>query len=200
MALEFGILGYFNAIFAFLLVFVLSYGLLSYTKPFGDENKALYSIIALAIGVLAITSGGILKFISFVTPWFFVLILVGFFILFILMMFGLKHEDLTAGKSTELRTYVIIFTIVIILFGLGAAFGQGALEEGTGKTETAPTVEEEPTGLVNDGATGAPSETSTDNFGNNVLNTLVNPQVLGMILVLLVAVFAMFFLTKASFD
>jgi hypothetical protein len=132
------------------------------------------------------------------TPWFFVVIFIAFFILFILMIFGLKEKNLTAGASSELRTWVIIITVVILLFGLGSAFGQGTLNRGTGTTSDG----NETTGTTSLGTgsniTGSPENTATSDFGTNALNTLVNPQVLGMILILLIAVFAIFLLTTSA--
>ncbi|PIN81149.1 hypothetical protein COV13_02135 [Candidatus Woesearchaeota archaeon CG10_big_fil_rev_8_21_14_0_10_32_9] len=177
-------------------------------KPFGG-NTGLYALVAFAFAVLSITSPGALALITFITPWFFVVIFIGFFILFILMMFGLKHSDLKAGARSEFRIWPIIFAILILLFGLGNAFGQQTLNQGTGSTGTGTTSTSGTDTSVtttdnltvgNNGAPGTPDETATDNFGNNVLNTLVNPQVLGMIVVMLIGAFAMFLLTKSWID
>lgn len=198
--LDIGVLGYFSIIFTLILVFVIMYGFLSWTKPFGEKNTGLYALIAFAFGVLSITSKGVLTLITFMTPWFFVMIFIGFFILFILMMFGLKSEDLIAGKTSQFRIWPIIFTIVILLFGLGAAFGQDTLVAGTGGTQNNPEEVQEEVPPAQGGNVGSPSETATGDFGSNVLNTLINPKVLGMIVVMLVGVFAMFFLTTSWLD
>jgi len=214
-----GVLGYFGVVFAFLLVFVLIYGFLSLIKPFGDKQLGLYAIIALAFSILSIVNGSVLKFIYFITPWFFVIVFIGFIIMFALMMFGWKAETIAErATTTNFKTYAIVIIVIIIIFGLGSAFGQNTLEQGTGvngtnqatggsntPSTTNPTnvVVSNPTQLPdisNQGATGAPSKTSTSNFGENVLNTLVNPQVLGLILIMFVGVFAMFFMTKTFID
>ena len=202
--LDIGVLNYFNVIFALLLVFVIVYGFLSFMKPFGG-NTGLYALVAFSFAVLSITSPGALALITFITPWFFVVIFVGFFILFILMMFGLKQSDLKAGARSEFRIWPIIFAILILLFGLGNAFGQQTLEQGTGTTgtgdnsNTGTTMTDNLT-VGNNGAPGNPDQTATTNFGTNVLNTLVNPQILGFIVVMLIGSFAIFLLTKSWVD
>lgn len=198
--LDIGVLNYFNVIFALLLVFVIVYGFLSFLKPFGD-NTGLYALVAFSFAVLSITSPGALSLITFMAPWFFVVIFVGFFILFILMMFGLKASELKAGSRSEFRIWPIIFAILILLFGLGHAFGQSTLEQGGGATSTRGEVTRTDNLTIgNNGAPGAPEDTSTDDFGTNVLNTLVNPQVLGMIVIMLIGSFAIFLLTKSWVD
>ncbi|MFA6073682.1 MAG: hypothetical protein WC758_06205 [Candidatus Woesearchaeota archaeon] len=196
--LDIGVLSYFRVIFAMILIFVIMYGFLSWSKPFGD-GSGLYALISIAFAILSITSKGVLSLITFMTPWFFVIVFIAFFILFMLMIFGLKKENLTAGMSSELRTWVIIITIVILLFGLGSAFGQNTLDKGTGGTSTDTSsdisVAQGSIG-TGDNTTGAPEATASNDFSANMLNTLVNPQVLGMILILLIGVFAVFLLTK----
>jgi hypothetical protein len=196
--LDIGVLSYFRVIFAMILVFVIMYGFLSWTKPFGDKNMGLYALVSIAFAILSITSKGVLTMISFMTPWFFIIIFIGFFILFVLMIFGLKEKSLTAGAGPELRTWVIIITVVILLFGLGSAFGQGTLNRGTG-TDVNATGGTTTTSLSTpSNITGSAENTATSDFGTNALNTLVNPQVLGMILILLIGVFAIFLLTTTT--
>lgn len=196
--LDIGILSYFRIIFSMILIFVIMYGFLSWTKPFGDKSSGMYALISIAFAILSITSQGVLHLISFMTPWFFVVIFIAFFILFVLMIFGLKEKSLTAGSTSELRVWVIIITVVILLFGLGSAFGQGTLSGGSGDSDNG-TVEGGTSSLGAGGnITGSPENTATSDFGTNVMNTLVNPQVLGMILILLVGVFAIFLLTTST--
>ncbi|MGV8169062.1 MAG: hypothetical protein ACP5N3_03320 [Candidatus Nanoarchaeia archaeon] len=195
--LDIGVLGYFRVIFAMILIFVIMYGFLSWTKPFGDKNNGIYALVSIAFAILSITSGSVLTLVTFMTPWFFVVVFIAFFILFILMIFGLKQGDLTAGKTPQLRTWTIIITIVILIFGLGSAFGQKTLEQGTGTTGSDVSQTQGTIGTTGDNTTGSPEMTATSDFGTNALNTIVNPQVLGMILLMLVGVFAIFLLTQS---
>jgi hypothetical protein len=194
--LDIGVLSYFRIIFSMILIFVVMYGFLTWTKPFGDKGTGLYALISVAFAILSITSKGVLNLITFMTPWFFVVIFIAFFILFVLMIFGLKEKSLTAGGGPELRTWVIIVTIVILLFGLGSAFGQGTLKQGS-DLDGDGVIDEPTTDLSGSNITGTPENTATSDFGTNVMNTLVNPQVLGMILILLIGVFTIFLLTAS---
>jgi hypothetical protein len=205
--LDIGLLGAVSTLFMVIMIFVIVYGFLSWRKPFGGENQGLYALIAFGIAIISMTSRGFVTLIMTITPWFFTIIFVGFFILFILMMFGLKEKDLIAGKTRELRTWVIILTVIIMLFGLGAAFGQTTLEAGTGTT---PTNNEEIStgepGQIYYGddfqetttTTTTTERTASQNFADNVLTTIFHPKVLGMIVILLVGAFAMFLLTKGE--
>ena len=203
--LDIGLLGAVSSIFMIIMIFVIMYGFLSWTKPFGGQNQGLYALIAFAFAIISMLSRGFVTLIMFITPWFFTLIFIGFFILFILMMFGLKQDKLVAGATSEMRTWVIILVVVIMLFGLGAAFGQTTREATTGPTTpTTPTTPStgEP-GEVYYGddyyeTTPTTSPGDTENFGDDVMATLFHPKVLGMIVILLVGAFAMFLLTKGN--
>ena len=205
--LDIGLLGAVSTLFMVILIFVIVYGFLSWRKPFGGENQGLYALVAFGIAIISMTSRGFVTLIMTITPWFFTLIFIGFFILFILMMFGLKEKDLMAGKTKELRTWVIILTVIIMLFGLGAAFGQTTLEAGTGTTPTTDNGEPstgEP-GQIYYGddfqettTTTTTARTASEDFADNVLATIFHPKVLGMIVILLVGAFAMFLLTKGE--
>ena len=201
--LDIGVIGYFGVIFAFLLVFVILYGLLSWAKPFGDGKQGIYAILAAAFAILSIINKAALFLIKFMTPWFFIVIFLGFFIIFILMMFGLKPEQLRAGASPYFRIWPIVIGLLILFFGLGGAFGQDLLSAGQGDSGGTNGTENSAGGgsvPTNNGATGEPDGTSSGDYESNVLNTLVNPSVLGMILLLFIGAFAAFFLTKESLD
>lgn len=195
--LDISILGHFITIFTFLLVFVIVYGMLELFKIFGDGHKGIHAIIALAIGFIVIFSKGVVAVIQTFTPWFTILILVIFFILFAVRMFGATDKDirneLTSGST--ITTWIIIFTVVILLFSLGSGFGQESLERGlsTQNTNTQGTITNNANITLTSGG-----NTSSSNFNQNLYNTLFNPKVLGLILVMLLAVMAMLFLTGSS--
>lgn len=191
--LDISILGNFVSIFTFLLVFVIVYGMLELFKMFGDGHKGLHAIIALAIAFIVIFSKGVVAVIQTFTPWFTILILVIFFILFAVRMFGATDKDirdeLTSGST--ITTWIIIFTVVILLFSLGAGFGQDSLVQGQGGGTS--TTNSSGNTTVEAGSTG-----STSNFNQNLYNTLFHPKVLGLILIMLLAVIAMLFLTGSD--
>ncbi len=200
--------GNFSIIFIFLFIYAIVYGLLEYGKPFGSVSagRGLNALIALGVAVMAVVFEPVILLIRFMIPWFLVLALILFFMLFGFRIFGGEADvsKWVLGKTSPARTWIIVVTIIIVVFGLSSAFGQSGLEKGL-EGDTSSTTTEfsddgydttefiEDTGLGNTGVTG--TNVATDDFNTNVLNTIVNPKVLGLIFVLLVGVFAMFFLS-----
>ncbi len=195
--LDISILGHFTTIFTFLLVFVIIFGMLEIFKIFGEGRKGLHAIISLCIGFIVIMSKGVTTVVQTFTPWFTILILVIFFILFAVRMFSMESKDIGSAfrNNTTILTVIIILTLVILLFSLGTGFGQQALEQtqpgGGGGTGTSTQPAENATGTA--GSTG-----SSSSYSQNLYNTLFNPKVLGFILVMLIVVFAMLFLTVSD--
>lgn len=186
--LDISILGHFTSVFTFLLVFVILFGMLEVFKLFGDGHRGLHAMIALAIGFIVIFSSGVVTVIQTFTPWFVIVILLIFFILFAVRMFGVSAAEVTQGfhNNSVILTFILIFAAIIILFSLGAGFGQNSLDQGA-----------QPGTAVNTtNVTVNPGSTSTNNFSQNLYNTIYNPKVLGLILIMLIAVIAMLFLTS----
>jgi hypothetical protein len=185
--LDVSILSHFSTIFTFLLVFVIVFGMLELFKFLGDDKRSLHAIIALCIGFLVIFSSGTVKLIQAFTPWFFVIILLIFLLIFAARMFGLSEKQVTeAFYNQPYMVWILILTVVILLFSLGGAFGQQSLEKG-GNNETVQ--------VSGNTTIGEPGSTSTSSFSQNVYNTLYHPKMLGLILVMLVAVIAALLLT-----
>lgn len=185
--LDLAIFEAFGAIFAIILIFVIVYGLLSISKILG-ERDGLYALIAFAIAILSLVNPGILVLVGFLAPWFFMLVFLAFFVLFILMIFGLQREDLRGWDTSSggpLQTWVIIITILIFALGLGVAFGNDALQF-TQENQTQP---------VNE--TGEPPrDVASGDFFSNVVATLINPSVAGLLAVMLIGVFSSYLLAR----
>ncbi len=198
--LDISILTHFTSVFTFLLVFVIVFGLLEVFKVFGDARKGLHAIIALAIGFMVILSKGVTTVVQTFTPWMMVLILLAFFMLFLVRMFGLGEKDIKEGfyKNAPIMTWIIILTLVVLLYSMATAFGQESLEKGPGVKLNA--TEETTTTTTTDAdgnivTTTTASATNTNDFMQNLYNSFYHPKVLGLILVMLIAVIAMLFLT-----
>jgi len=192
--LDVGILEKFSIIFVFLLVFTIIYAVLEYSNPFGGGKKGLHAIIALAVAFLIVISKPAVIMVNFMTPWFLVLFLFIFFILFSVRMFGTSEADTIAIiKDARVYPYLIVFAIVIIIAGFSYTFGQTLLEERTGIEG----VNAEKGEMVLPGDIEGGS-TKTISFSQNVLNTVVHPKVLGFIAIMLVGLFTLIFLTKLT--
>jgi len=187
--LDVSIIKNFSAVFTFILVFVIIYGLMQSLKLLGENKNGAHALIAVVVAFLVSMSTGVTTVLQTFTPWFTILIIVIFFILFAVRLFGVKTEDITKTfmNKTSIMTWILILTAVIILFSLGAGFGQTSLEEGQHSGNT--------TSVVS-GNTTVPTDTGS--FSQNLYNTLYHPKVLGLILIMLIVVIAMMFLTDAD--
>jgi hypothetical protein len=187
--LDISIVKNFSSVFTFILVFVIIYGLLQSVKPFGDGRNGSHALIAVVLAFLASLSSGVSTVLQTFTPWFTILIIVIFFILFAVRLFGVSTSDIHGAfeRKGAILTWILIITAVIILFSFGAGFGQTSLEEGqNGGTTTS----------IATGNTTTP--TNTGSFSQNLYNTLYHPKILGFILIMLIVVIAMMFLTDAD--
>lgn len=166
-----GLLQNFTFIFAFLLLFVLSYGLLQKIKPLGD-NGGLYSLISIVIAVIGIASPGSRYLILYMAPWFAAGIFVIFFIIFLAAIFGAK-DDVFEGK--EIKGIVMTVSIILLIFAIVGYQSQPI----TDNTEN--------------------QENTTTNVGqafSEARDIIIHPQVLGMILLLLTGMFAVILMSK----
>ena len=187
--IDISILQNFSSVFTFILIFVIMYATLETTKMLGPDKKSLNALIAMIIGFLVSMSSGVVSVIQNFTPWFTMLVIIIFFILFAVKLFGVSDARITAEfeKKSSIMTWILILTAVILLFSLGSGFGQKTLEQGqTGGTTVS----------VATGNTTTP--TNTGDFSQNLYNTLYHPKVLGLLLIMLTVVIAMMFLTDSD--
>ena len=190
--LDVGILENFSIVFVFLLIFTVVYGLLEVIGMFGKDKKGLSALVALSVGILIIISKAAVVMINFITPWFIVLFLFIFFMIFAVRMFGVSETDtINIIKDSRVYPYLIVFGFLILIAGFSSAFGQSLLEQGTGVEGDGDTDVILPENIEG-------GSTKTTSFGSNVLNTLVHPKVLGFIALMLIALFTLIFLTKLT--
>ncbi|MFH1770992.1 MAG: hypothetical protein ABH828_05570 [archaeon] len=193
--LDIGILKDFSIVFVFLLVFVVIYAFLEYSNIFGQGRKGINGIIALAIGILIVISRPAVLLIHNITPWFMILFIFIFFVIFAIRMFGVSESDtISMIKDQRVYMWLVVIFIVILIAGLSSTFGQLLLEKGTGIEGT---TSENGTVVIIPGDIESGS-TQTTSFGGNVLSTLVHPKVLGLIAILLIGLFSIVFLTKLT--
>jgi hypothetical protein len=192
--LDVGIMQHFSAVFVVLLIFIIIFGLLETVKAFGDK-KGIHAIIALVIALLFIVSKLATEMIKTMVPWFIVIVIFVFFFMFMLRMWGLGDSDLKSLiGDPNVYPWIIIMMVVVLLTSLSTVFGQSLLEKGSGGTTTG-------TNYSAGGSVSVISDTTstaTPSFTTNMLNTVRNPKVLGMIFVFLVGAFSLLFLTKMS--
>jgi hypothetical protein len=207
--LDLSIFEHVAGIFVFLIVFAIVYGFFLVTNMLkGKEGaKGLYAIIALALGFLAMVSKDTFAIITTMTPWFTVLIIFLFLIFFVLRMFTGDDDALFSKliKNSSVYWVLIVVFIIILIVSLSSTFGQRLLEQQPGlengdSSISAP--DQDPSFAdIQEGVTsqaGQTGSTASDSFGSNVLLTIVHPKVLGMIMLMLIGMFTIMLLTKAS--
>ncbi len=177
--LDIGLLEHFNIVIYLVFIFVLLYAILTITKILG-ENKNLNAMLALALAFILALSGSTRDLIKFVTPTFFVFIFFAFFTVLIWKFLGASDTDVKSIMGTEsgTRSFILIIVGIIILSSLGKIFFTGPIASD-----------------VNETAVNASSVGTT---GQSALTaTLTHPKVLGLILILLIGAYAMYYLSMS---
>jgi len=178
--LDLGLLSHFSIIFPILLVYALVVGVLSFTKLFGD-NKSLNNIIAIALALSVSMSTMVVQVINTMSPW---IILIFIFIMFLLMAYkflGATDADIHSVimKDKTIVVWIIIIFFIIMLGSMGKLYFSG--------TQTAVTTTDGNTTVI----TGQASGVGVGAFWA----TLFNAKVLGVIMVMMIAVFAIILLS-----
>lgn len=179
--LEIGLISYFQVIFPVLIVFAIIFAVLQKTKLIG-ENVAINGLIAIVAGLLTLLSKTVIGMINFMTPWFVVMILFFVLLLLIFRVFGATEENIaTAVKDKAVYWALIGVCIIIFLAAFGFTVGQGLTEKSfEGGQEASYNVS---------------AGTATKSFAGNLTGIFFNTQVLGLLLILAIAVFAIAFLS-----
>ncbi|MFP4403119.1 MAG: hypothetical protein ACLFPJ_02100 [Candidatus Woesearchaeota archaeon] len=175
------LLQHFSPVFVFLFVFAMFFAFLQWSKLFGDV-KSLHAMMALVIAFMAtVFSTTVREIIIYIIPWFVFLMIFAVFIIMVIKMFGVTDSNLhTIIKEPGVYWSILIVCLVILLGGLSHVFGQESLEKYSGVEQN------ETSTYVKPGDSGSTDSGTTD-FSTNVGATFYNPQVLGMLFLLLIA-------------
>ncbi|RME53959.1 hypothetical protein D6783_00345 [Candidatus Woesearchaeota archaeon] len=207
-----GLLSNFTPIFLFLFTFITIYGIQEYAKLFGEGRSGIRALIAFSAATLLISTQTGRLFLEFTIPWLLILGIVAFFILLLFRIFGLSdNEFIAAAKDTTVITWLLIFVGVIALFGVGKAFSQTTTtsttpdvfsEHDNPSTNNPPNYDELPPYQDQQLPAQQPQTAQTydiargGRFAKTVATTFTHPKVLGLIVLILISVFAILFLTR----
>ena len=180
--LDVGLLKTFDVIFPFILVWALTFATLQKTKITG-ASPGINGIISAAVAFMILLSSNVVEMINFMIPWFAVAIIFFVLLLLIFMMFGLKESDLaSAAKDKGVYWTLIGVGLIIAIAAFGNVFGQSFLEAG---------------GAVQQSSVNATDGTTISaDFEKNITGTLFHPKVIGMIVLFIIAIFAVALLTQ----
>ncbi|MDD3174859.1 MAG: hypothetical protein PHU51_00085 [Candidatus Nanoarchaeia archaeon] len=195
--MDVSLFSYFGPIFLFLMVFVIVYAFLSITKAFEKlpGKNALFAIIAISVSFFLLMYKPAMTVISVMIPWFTVLIMLTFLIMFVFKMFN-QDETLWGSviKQKSVMWTILTFVIIIVLASFSSTFGQTLLAEQVTETTTDGMI----TTVTNQTVPVTTTSTASSSFGNNVLMTLINPKVLGLILMLIIGMFTIMLLSDSQ--
>ena len=159
-------LGYFTPAFVFIFIFVCSYALLKKSNWFGD-SEAVNMLIAFLTSVLFMVVPEAVDIVAFVTPWVSILAMLVLFIVVLFLFLGAKQEEVTKVVTQNAAVLTILFVLLGIIFltALTNVFGPF---------------------LLTGGGTG---------FWDVTKRTIFHPRTLGLIFLLVIASYAIRFIT-----
>jgi hypothetical protein len=186
--LDIGLLKNFQIIFPFLFIFAIVYGILSYTKLFG-ENKNIYALIAAVLAIMSLFSDIVTQTINTAAPWFILLVVFIVFLLLGFMILGAREADFKAVLANPeysfVNWWIVALVLIIVIGSLSHTIAErkgGYPPYGPGANETAiEEAEEEVAGQESD-----------------FWKTVFHPKVLGMLVILLIAFFTVSKLTQKT--
>jgi len=117
-ALDLGLLDFFVAPFAFILVFVIVWALLEKTGFFGGgvNGKWANALIAFTLAILFIVVPEATTILSIVTPWIVILLIFLIFIVLIFLFMGVS-PDVVSGAFRRDTVFWIILILCVGIFG-----------------------------------------------------------------------------------
>ena len=122
--------GFFKVVLPFLLVFALVYAVVLKTKVLGDPTsnpwvRGVAAVIAFAAGFFVVAYTPVVSAIQTFVPEASFLILIVFFILLVLAMFGITTEKELLGEGFPIALAVIGIIVVLIFLAIaGFSVGQ----------------------------------------------------------------------------
>jgi hypothetical protein len=171
--LDLGLLQMFEPIFAVLFVFALMFAILQKTKAL-TEAVGINGIIAVVIAFMVLMSQTLVSIINFMIPWFTVVIIFFVLLLLVFQVFGAKDADFaSAVKDKGLMWTIIGIGIVILLAAVGSVVPED----------------------IGPNLVGGDVSADDDSFSSNLTDILFNPKIIGIIVIFLVAIFAVIFLS-----
>ena len=179
--LDIGLLENFGIIFPFLLVFSITLAVLNYFEALKD-NKALQATIAVALAFMTLFSKIAVKTIMLMAPWFVIMFVLAVLGVVLFMTVGYTKENIQGTlKSKEYaKIFGYLILSIVLIIGIGSLSFVVSEEKGF-------------LSLTNETTDISQAEGESAGF----FQILVDPKVLGMIMLLLIAVVTMFKLTEA---
>lgn len=183
--LDVSLLNTVGMLFPILIVWAVTWAVLRKTKWLGNA-PAIDAVIASAVSLIVLISPKLVQFLNFVIPWFAVAIIFFVLMLLVFRIFGAEEKDFASAvrNSSALMWSLIAIGLLILTAGIFTTIGQDFTNLAFG--DGAPVESVSPGGV------------STTSFETNVTNILVNPKILGVMIVFAILVFAVALLTGSE--
>jgi len=180
--LDLGLLEHILPAFSFLFVWLVTYAVMD--KFNLAKNTSVKLGVSFCIAMLFIFSSSALRFVSIITPWFVVMVVVALFLIALFMFMGVK-EDTISKSVGDPRVYwtVIIIAVILLIIAMIDVFGN----------VQSPYANQQNT----DGSQSTASTSITNpTRQSESLKTIVHPRVLGAIFLLFMAALAANFVSR----
>ncbi len=169
------------------------FGILQVVKIFGEKSQNLNAIIGFCIALFLTFADKPRLIVNGMIPWFALMFVFGLFLLTAMrFIFGSEAGDSMLlsmlGGKTGAGWWVGVGAIIILIVGISSVIGDPLADSGENATTDASTGN-------SDGSSGS---TATDDYRTNVLNTLYHPKLLGAVVLLLIALFAILLITRTA--
>jgi hypothetical protein len=186
--LDITLLEKFSIIFPFLLVFVVVFGTLSYSKILGN-NKALQSFFALILAFFTFFSPTIRIIINRMAPWFVLLFIAILFIIMAFKAYGATDADITnllhsKRYGSQIVWWILVLAIIIVIGSITLRGGEKGIR---------------PTSMNITTSEGTTTTTDVTKEKSVFWDTLLHPKVLGLVAILLIANFTISNLASGGF-
>ena len=176
--------GLFNAIFPFIFIFALVYGILSYVKPFGEDKGGVNVAIAAVLAFMSLFSGIVTDTINLAAPWFVLMIIFIFFVILGFMVLGAREADVIGVIKNPEYSFIAWWVIALVLIIVVGSLSHVVAERKGGYPPYGPT-----SNISAEDADGIPTQES------DFWKTLFHPKVLGFIALMIIAFFTISKLT-----
>ncbi len=179
--LDIGLLSFLDVIFVFLFIWAVIFAILQKTKALGP-SVGINAIVSIAIAFLALLSRTIVEVVKFSIPWFGITII--FLVLMILLyqVFGVKDPS-AALKDKTVQWAIFAVGMLIIGAAFASIFGEELLAQSVAQGEE---------------TVAGEARVATSDYKQNIMATIFHPKILGVMMLFIVAIFAIIFLTGSS--
>ncbi len=164
------LLNYISPIFIFLFVMVLFFAVLEKTKLLG-ESKGVSALVAFCIALLFMITATATELVRILTPWLVMLIIISMVFMMFFMFLGVKPEAIEKAVSNPSFFWPIFIVLLVVLgIALTQVFG--------------PQI-------------ASLTQQNSEGFGRNVAKIIFHPKILSMLILLLIAAYAIRTVSKS---